>query len=147
MRISFLLFFQLVSFAIVKANLLYIQEEDLRPEFQNKLCMLYNSKLPLYIIVQLKLSSKDFRPLINNLLDIRKDKAKKKIDNWAKFCHPSGQNIIINILEKDPTFSKVSIDFTGVHHLNIYSLKDERKQILPLLKKSFTIDQLSFNYY
>lgn len=71
-------------FANVEANLLYIQEENLTPEFQSKLCSLFQSELPLYVIVQLKILPANFQPLMNKLTDIRKDKAEKKNHQLGK---------------------------------------------------------------
>lgn len=132
-------------FANVEANLLYIQEENLTPEFQSKLCSLFQSELPLYVIVQLKILPANFQPLMNKLTDIRKDKAEKKIINWEKYCHRNHSPVKVSVIENPEDLLELPSNVKQIKKLNIHCLQFDRSQILALLENNFTVEQLRFN--
>lgn len=132
-------------FANVEANLLYIQEENLTPEFQSKLCSLFQSELPLYVIVQLKILPTNFQPLMNKLTDIRKDKAEKKIINWEKYCHRNHPPVKVSVIENPEDLLELPSNVKQIKKLNIHCLQFDRSQILALLENNFTVEQLRFN--
>lgn len=132
-------------FANVEANLLYIQEENLTPEFQSKLCSLFQCELPLYVIVQLKILPANFQPLMNKLTDIRKDKAEKKIINWEKYCHRNHPPVKVSVIENPEDLLELPSNVKQIKKLNIHCLQFDRSQILALLENNFTVEQLRFN--
>ncbi|PKR81724.1 hypothetical protein CW751_04135 [Brumimicrobium salinarum] len=137
----------MLRFAKVKANLVYIQEEDLKPEFQHKLCAFSKIKEPLIVIVQLKEVSANFKPLINNLKEIRKDKAKKKVINWIKICFSTHQNLTVKVIDFLPTTKRLSLDLEGINRIAVYQTKNGGENILPLLKKRFDPQHFELNYF
>lgn len=137
----------MLSFAQVKANLLYIQEDELKPEFQSKLCLFSKTTDPLFIIVQLKLSPLGFEPLINDLKNIRIDKAKKKINNWTQICFPQHQHLIVRVIDDLPRANTLFLDFLGIHTLSVYRSKGDGDQILPFVKSQFNSDNLNLMYF
>ena len=145
--LSFVLTDILLSFVKVEANLLYILEDELKPEFQNKLCLFSKTADPLFIIVQLKLSPLGFKPMINNLKEIRIDKAKKKINNWVQICFSQHQKLVVKIIDDLPQSSNLYLDFSGIDKLSVYRSKGEGDQILPLVKNHFNADQLNLKYF
>lgn len=134
----------LMSFAEVEANLIYIQEEDLKPEFQNKLCWFSRTQEPLYILVQLKVSALGSEPMISDLKEIRMDKAKKKIDNWISICFAKHQKLTVKVIDGLPNSSNPYLDFSGVNKLSVYRTPVFGDQILPLVKSHFDKNQLKF---
>lgn len=136
-----------MSFARVEANLLYIQEDELKPEFQNKLCLFSKTTDPLFIIVQLKVSPLDFKPMINNLKEIRMDKAKKKINNWVQICFSQHQRLVVKIIDDLPQSNTLYLDFTGVNKLSVYRTENRGDHILPFVKTHFVPEKLNFQYF
>ncbi|HLV41567.1 MAG TPA: hypothetical protein VKY37_04765 [Brumimicrobium sp.] len=137
----------MLSFVKVEANLLYIQEDELKPEFQNKLCLFSKSNDPLFIIVQLKVSPLGFKPMINNLKEIRMDKAKKKINNWVRICFAQHQKLVVKIIDDVPQSNSLYLDFTGIDKLSVYRSKNGGDQILPLVKNYFDSEKLNLQYF
>ena len=136
-----------MSFARVEAILLYIKEDELKPEFQNKLCLFSKTNEPLFIIVQLKLTPVGFEPMINDLRDIRMDKAKKKINNWVRICYAKHQRLIVKIIDDLPQANNLYLDFTGINKLTVYRSKGEGEQILTLIKNNFNSENLDLQYF
>lgn len=131
----------------MEANLLYILEEELRPEFQRRLCMFSKTTDPLFIIVQLKASPLGSQPMIHDLKKIRIDKAFKKINNWISICFANHQNLIIKVIDGIPRSSHPHLDFSGIQKLNVYRSPLEKDQIIPLVKKHFDDEHLNLHYF
>lgn len=140
-------YFLFLNFASVEANLLYIQEENLTPEFQGKLCALFQSKLPLYIIIQLKILPSNFHPLMNKLTDIRKDKAIKKILNWEKYCHRKYPSVEVKVVENTKDLSDFSFDLEELKKLNVYYPKWDKKLFSSLLDNRLSALQVMIHHY
>ena len=137
----------LLSFAKVEANLLYIQEEELKPEFQNKLCLLNKTNKPLFIIVQLKLTPLGFEPMINNLRDIRMQKAQRKISNWIRVCYALHPRLVVKIIDEIPQKDRPYLDFSGINRLSVYHSKGNEERIVPYLMNYFSSEKLSLKYF
>ena len=135
-----------MSFVKVEANLLYIQEDELKPEFQNKLCLFSKKTEPLFIIVQLKVSPLGFEPMINNLKDIRKDKARKKINSWVQICFAQHQHLVVKIIDDLPQVDSLYLDFSGINKLSVYRSKENGDHILPIVRSHFSADELNLQY-
>ena len=131
----------------MEANLLFILEEELRAEFQSKLCLFSRTVEPLYIVIQLKSSPIGFQPMINNLKDIRKEKAKGKIDRWLNTCFSKHQKLVVKVIDESTQSNKLYLDFTGINKLNVFRSKKGEDQILPLVRNFFNTDQLNFLYF
>lgn len=139
--------YNLLNFARVEANLLYIQEEELKAEFQKRLCFFSRTTNPLFIIVQLKTSKLGSEPLINDLKDIRRDKAIKKIDNWIKICFSMHQQLVVKVIDGTPTPSNPYLDFLGINKLSVYCSPSDSDQIIPLMRANFDMENLKFEYF
>ena len=135
-----------MSFAKVEANLLYIQEEELNPDFQKRLCLFGRLTIPLYIIVQLKVSPLWSEPMINDLKEIRKEKTIKKIDNWIKICFSKHQHLIVKVIDGLPKKWNPYLDFSGINKLSVYRSPLEGDQIIPLVKDYFLDTDLKLKY-
>lgn len=136
----------MLSFVKVEANLLYIQEDELKPEFQNKLCLFSKKTEPLFIIVQLKVSPLGFEPMINNLKDIRKDKARKKINSWVQICFAQHQHLVVKIIDDLPQVDSLYLDFSRINKLSVYRSKENGDHILPIVRSHFSADELNLQY-
>ncbi len=135
-----------MSFATVKANLLYIRETDLTEEFQQKLCSFYEPDVPFYIIVQLKTVKNGFEPMINNLKEIRIEKAKKKIKEWIDACIQIGQPLFIKIDDERSSIIRVDIDFKTVSKLSVFCTEQDAKAVHMFVKKHFNKKDFQINY-
>lgn len=131
----------------MEANLLYILEEELRPEFQRKLCMFSKTTNPLFIVVQLKSPPLDSQPMIQDLKKIRIEKAIKKIDNWINICFAKHQNLTIKVIEGLPQLSRPFLDFTNIKKLNVYRSNLKPDQVLRLVKGHFDSEHLNLQYF
>ena len=136
-----------MSFAKVEANLLYIQEDELKPEFQKRLCFFSRTTDPLYIIIQLKVSPIGSEPMIKDLKEIRKDKAVKKVDNWIKICFAKHQKLVVKVIDGLPKPSNPYLDFSGVNKLSVYRSSKQGDQIIPMLKSHFDSEDLNFKFF
>lgn len=137
----------MLIFAKVEANLLYIREDELRPEFQNRLCMFSKTTYPLFIIIQLKMPPLGSEPMIKDLKKIRKDKAIKKINNWIKICFAGNQQLIVKVVDGPINLSNPYLDFTGISKLSVYRSDQENDPIIPLVKKAFETENLNLQYF
>lgn len=130
----------------MKANLLYIRESDLTPEFQSKLCSFKDQAIPLYIIVQLKGASQGFVPMINNLKDIRIEKAVNKIKNWMGTCFGSNENLIIKINDENSPAIRVDIDLTDINDLSIFCAPKDSKTVHLYIKNKLGENNFKISY-
>ncbi|WP_146194085.1 hypothetical protein [Brumimicrobium oceani] len=131
----------------MEANLLYIQEDELKPEFQKRLCFFSRTTEPLFIIIQLKVSSIASEPMINNLKEIRKDKAVKKVDNWISICFAKHQKLVVKVIDGLPKPSNTNLDFTGIRKLSVYRSSALGDKISPFLKGQFSSENLEFKLF
>ncbi len=136
-----------MSFARVEANLLYIQEEELKPEFQKRLCAFSRTTDPLFIVIQLKVSPLGSEPMINDLKDIRKDKAIKKINNWINICFAKHQKLSVKVIDGLPKPSNPYLDFSGISKLSVYRSQKDGDQIIPLIKAHFATEDLNLQFF
>jgi hypothetical protein len=137
----------LMSFAKVEANLLYIQEDELKPEFQKRLCFFSRTTDPLFIVIQLKVSPIGSEPMINDLKEIRKDKAIKKVDNWIKICFAKHQKLFVTVIDGLPKPSNPYLDFSGINKLTVYRSRINGDQIIPLIKGYFASEDLNLQFF
>lgn len=131
----------------MEANLLYIHENDLSPAFQSKLCSFNGSTIPLYIIVQLKETPKGFEPLINNLKDIRIEKATKKINNWLQICFDLNQPLIVKMNDEDSSLIRVNIDLSKINKLSAYCAQRDSKAVLSYIQRQFSGKDYEIGYF
>lgn len=129
----------------MEANLLYIRENDLTPEFQSKLCSFNNQSIPLYVIVQLKVAPHGFEPMINNLKEIRIEKATNIIRNWIRTCFDSNQTLLIKINDDNSSVIRVDIDFSKINNLSIFCDQQDTKTVRSYIKKQFNKSDYKIN--
>lgn len=134
-------------FANVEANLLYIRENDLTPEFQSKLCSFNQQTIPLYIIVQLRVAPNGFEPMINNLKEIRIEKAKNKIKNWIRECFDSNQTLLIRIDDESSSIIRVDIDFGEINRLSAFCTQEDAKAVHSYIKSKFRKKNFKINHF
>ena len=135
-----------MSFATVKANLLYIQENDLSEEIQQKLNSLNNPTVPLYVVVRLKMVSNGFEPMINNLKEIRIEKAKKKIKDWTAAFIDEEQPLDIKIDDEKSSIIRVDIDFKAIQQLTVFCAQKDAKAVRRFIKKQFSKKDFQINH-
>lgn len=137
------------SFVNVKANLLYILEEELRPEFQINLSKFKNAQEPVFIVVQLKKANSDFEPLIKDLKAIRIDKAVKKVNNWITICFNKMVSVKIDVVEDPSQLSELSPDFNGFNKLMFYQSKKNDDTLYKSIERTLEgkdIQQMFFEH-
>lgn len=121
----------------MEANLLYIHENDLSSEFQSKLGSFNNQTIPLFIIVQLKRAPQGFEPMINNLKEIRVEKAKKKIEDWIQICFGSNQSLVVKIDDHNSLSIHVNIDFGEINSLSVFCAHRDSNVVLSYIESRF----------
>lgn len=130
----------------MKANLLYIHEDNLTPAFQNKLCSLHNGTIPLFIIVQLKVAPNGFKPMINNLKEIRIEKAKRKIKDWIYVCLGAEPVLLIKIVDKNAPKIDVDIDFKEIKYLTAFCLQEDSKRVHSYIGNKFSKNNFEISF-
>ncbi|WP_159038399.1 hypothetical protein [Brumimicrobium mesophilum] len=131
----------------MEANLLYILEDELKPEFQWRLSMFSKSTAPIFIIIQLKAYPLGSQPMIHDLKKIRIDKVIKKVNNWIKICFTNHHKLIVKVIDGIPKITNPYLDFSGINKLNVYRSPHVTDQISPLVKKHFEVKQLNFQFF
>lgn len=121
----------------MKADIIYIQESQLNAELQLPSTMLDNGVDMLAIIVQLKPHLGSFQPLISNLIDIRKEKLKKRIVEWFQKNEYPVSNLKIEVIEELSEFQNIDFRFFSVRNLLVLAKSEEEKRITATLKKGF----------
>lgn len=85
--------------------------------------------------------------MINDLKDIRRDKAIKKINNWIKICFSKHQQLVVKVIDGAPTASNPYLDFSGISKLSVYRSPLDGEQIIPLMKTYFEKQNLNLEYF
>ena len=121
----------------MKANLLYIQEEQLNTNFQEILCRFKNSEIPLFILIQLKLSPTGFEPMIGDIKNIRIKKTLKKVQDWIKKSFLSAKEINVKVVDEASNYSTFEEKLNKYKKLYIYqNISDSQQKNLFVHKSS-----------
>lgn len=129
----------------MNANVIYIHEDELSLDFTSELNQTVKSDEPLFVVLQMKAAKSDFQPLINNLIEIRKDKAKKKLEDWlAKYAF-SSQTIVTYIRGNENRLKESDLDLSNMRAMNYFYHSKEGRDFMLLLIEHFAFESFKEN--
>lgn len=129
----------------MNANVIYIHEDELSLDFTSELNQTVKSDEPLFVVLQMKAAKSDFQPLINNLIEIRKDKAKKKLEDWlAKYAFTS-QTIVTYIRGNENRLKESDLDLSNMRTMNYFYHCKEGRDFMLLLIEHFAFESFKEN--
>jgi len=128
-------------FATVTANLLYIHEKELTPNLQHNFCYFSEQSIPLYVIVELEVTTSHKVPMIQGLEEIRKAKLMNKVQDLLNICFMNQEQLLVTVVDHKSRLSELSQRFGKLQKLCIYtSIRQQKKQLVFITKHFKNLD-------